>query len=131
MHPNYHTRLAAHQLKATDRSGRSFFEPAPPLEALRTVVGLAAAQAGSHRSNWDPQFMKRTQISFVEIKRAYFNGTINPQAAPTYVNLPDEDPDSKDLCAILLCHMYGTRRGWMARGVQYYSRRTRIPPFTA
>ena len=29
-HPNYRSRLVAWQLKATDRSGQSYFAPAPP-----------------------------------------------------------------------------------------------------
>ena len=32
--PNYRSRLVARQLKATDLSGKSYFAPAPPLEAL-------------------------------------------------------------------------------------------------
>ena len=36
--PNYRSRLVARQLKAMDQSGQSFFAPAPPLEALRTVL---------------------------------------------------------------------------------------------
>ena len=31
--PNYRSRLVARQLKATDRSGQTYFAPAPPLEA--------------------------------------------------------------------------------------------------
>ena len=41
VHPNYRSRLVARQLKAMDQSGQSFFAPAPPLEALRTVLSLA------------------------------------------------------------------------------------------
>jgi len=32
IHPNYRSRLVARQLKATDKSGKSYFAPAPPLE---------------------------------------------------------------------------------------------------
>ena len=35
--PNHRSRLVARQLKATDFSGKSYFAPAPPLEALRTI----------------------------------------------------------------------------------------------
>ena len=46
--PNYRSRLVARQLKATDRSGHSGFAPAPPLEALRTVLSLAMASIEQH-----------------------------------------------------------------------------------
>ena len=49
------------------------------------------------------------------MKRAYFNAAIDPKEPPTYVQLPPEDPDSADMCAQLLRHMYGTRPaadGW-------------------
>ena len=36
--PNYRSRLVARQLKAFDSSGASYFAPAPPLEALRTIL---------------------------------------------------------------------------------------------
>ena len=47
--PNYRSRLVARQLKATDFSGTSYFAPAPPLEALRTVISLAMTTSGKHR----------------------------------------------------------------------------------
>ena len=46
--PNYRSRLVARQLKARDTSGQSFFAPAPPLEALRTVLSMAMSRIGSH-----------------------------------------------------------------------------------
>ena len=36
--PKYRSRLVARQMKAHDHSGASYFAPAPPLEALRTVL---------------------------------------------------------------------------------------------
>ena len=47
VHPNYKSRLVARQLKAMDQSGKSFFAPAPPLEALRTVLSLAMTGLGT------------------------------------------------------------------------------------
>ncbi len=44
--PKYRSRLVARQLKATDKSGESFFAPTPPLEALRAVISLAATTIG-------------------------------------------------------------------------------------
>ena len=47
--PNYRSRLVARQIKALDRTGDSYFAPAPPLEALRTVLSLAMTRCGNHR----------------------------------------------------------------------------------
>ncbi len=113
--PNYRSRLVARQLKAMDSSGQSFFAPAPPLEALRTVLSLAATSVGKRRPNWDPESPKRTQISLVDVKRAYFNAEVDPRDPPTFVELPKEDDDHGLMCARLLMHMYGTRPaadGW-------------------
>ena len=114
-HPNYRSRLVARQLKARDTSGQSYFAPAPPLEALRTVVSMAMTRIGEHQPDWSPDSPTRTQISMVDVKRAYFNATISPEEPPTYVQLPDEDEDAQEMCAKLLRHMYGTRAaadGW-------------------
>ena len=57
---------------------------------------------------------RRTQISAVDISRAYFNATTD-EDKPTYVALPVEDPDHKTMCGLLKKHMYGTRAaadGW-------------------
>jgi hypothetical protein len=114
-HPNYRSRLVARQLKATDRSGQTYFAPAPPLEALRTVLSLAMTRIGEHTPNWDPSSPDRTQLSFVDVRRAYFNAKVDQDDEPVYVSLPPEDEDSDNMCARLLRHMYGTRRaadGW-------------------
>ena len=59
----------------------------------------------------------RTQVSFVDISRAYFNAPTDPND-PTYVALPKEDGDhGKDLCGLLMRHMYGTQKaaeGWQS-----------------
>ena len=113
--PNYRSRLVARQLKATDRSGQTYFAPAPPLEALRTVLSLAMTRIGKHVPNWDPSSPDRTQLSFVDVRRAYFNAKVDQDEEPVYVDLPPEDEDSGSMCARLLRHMYGTRRaadGW-------------------
>ena len=113
--PNYRSRLVARQIKALDHSGQSYFAPAPPLEALRTVLSLAATTIGDHRPDWDPRSPTRTQLSFIDVSRAYFNAKIHDDDEPTYVELPPEDPDHVDMCARLRRHMYGTRMaadGW-------------------
>ena len=57
-----------------------------------------------------------TQISFIDVSRAYFNAKRDPDADPVYVDLPQEDPDkARDMVGLLLVHLYGTRAaadGW-------------------
>ncbi len=114
LNPKYRSRLVARQLKAQDRSGASFFAPTPPLEALRTVLSMAATRVGSWQPIWEPTSPHRMQLSFVDISRAYFNAKLD-EGQDTYVNLPEEDKDHVECCAKLLRHMYGTRAaadGW-------------------
>ena len=62
----------------------------------------------------DGKSERRTQISAVDISRAYFNAETDADK-PTYVALPVEDPDSREMCGLLKKHMYGTRAaadGW-------------------
>ena len=58
----------------------------------------------------------RTQISVIDISRAYFNAVKDPEGDPAYVALPREHPGhSQGLCGLLRVHMYGTRPaadGW-------------------
>ena len=115
LNPNYRSRLVARQLKAADTSGKSYFAPAPPLEALRTVISMAMTKTPTHRPDWDPGSRTRTQISVIDVKRAYFNAQIDPTEPETYVQLPREDPEHESMCGLLLRHMYGTRaaaHGW-------------------
>ena len=114
VNPRYRSRLVARQLKAHDKSGESFFAPTPPLEALRTVLSLAATNMDGWETNRDPHSEERTQISILDISRAYFNAKLDENAT-TYVQLPQEDADCQDMCAKLVRHMYGTRAaadGW-------------------
>ena len=102
-------------MKATDTSGNCYFAPAPPLEALRTVLSMAMTCCGDHRPLWDPLSPHRQQLSFIDVKRAYFNAKVDRDAAPCFVELPPEDPDKGKMCGELLRHMYGTRPaadGW-------------------
>ena len=115
LNPNVRSRLVARELKALDKSGQSYFAPAPPLEALRTVLSLATSKIGKHQPDWNPDSPNRQQVSFVDAKRAYFNAKLDPLSKPVFVDLPPEDPDSGSMCAQLLRHMYGTRGaadGW-------------------
>jgi hypothetical protein len=115
MVPNYRSRLVARQLKARDTSRQSSFAPAPPLEAVRTVLSMAMSRVGKHVLDWNPLSATRTRISRVDIKRAYFNADISLEEPPTFVQLLGEDEDAATMCARLLRHMYGTRAavdGW-------------------
>ena len=115
LHPKYRSRLVARQMKAHDMSGQSYFAPAPPLEALRTVISLAMTEVGQHKPDWNPRSPTRTQISMVDVTRAYFNAKIDDSEPATFVQLPPEDADADSMCARLLRHMYGTRSaadGW-------------------
>jgi hypothetical protein len=112
--PKYRSRLVARQLKATDQSGESFFSPTPPLEALRAVLSMATTSTGEYSPNRNPKHPDRTQVSTVDISRAYFNAKKDPEDL-TYVALPNEDPNCQNMCALLARHMYGTRGaadGW-------------------
>jgi hypothetical protein len=112
--PRYRSRLVARQLKATDKSGDSYFAPTPPLESLRTILTFASSDIGSWKTCRDPKSENRTQILILDIARAYFNAKLDDDR-PTYVQLPAEDPDAGVLCGELLRHMYGTRAaadGW-------------------
>ena len=67
------------------------------------------------RRSGTPGHANRTQLSFVDIKRAYFNAKINESDEPTFVALSSEDPDHGTMCGQLFRHMYGTRGaadGW-------------------
>ncbi len=112
--PRYRSRLVARQLKAHDRTNASYFAPTPPLEALRTVLSLAATKIGDWRPDCTLNSERRMQLSFLDITRAYFNAPTD-ETSPTYVNLPPEEKDFEDKCGLLLRHMYGTRAaadGW-------------------
>ena len=79
------------------------------------MVSLAMSKIGSHQPIRDKHSAQRVQISMVDIKRAYFYATIDPSEPPTFVQLPEEDPDHETMTGQLLRHMYGTRAaadGW-------------------
>ena len=75
----------------------------------------AASLKGEKVHDREPDSPSRTQISFVDIARAYFCASTDPND-PTYVELPSEDGGrERGLCGLLLKHMYGTKKaadGW-------------------
>ena len=87
---NYRSRLVAREIRKHGEN--PIFAPTPPLESLRTIVSLAATSIpGECEHVRDPHSEHRTQISFIEISRAYFCAETDPND-PTYVELPKEDP---------------------------------------
>ena len=63
---------------------------------------------------YDPHSEERMQIMLIDIRRVYLNAKTS-EDDPVYVQLPSEAGESEDACALLRCHMYGTRRaaeGW-------------------
>ena len=115
INPNVRSRLVARQIRQPGEE--AIFAPTPPLESLRTILSLAATDiVGRARHDRDPKSNKRTQISAIDISRAYFNASMEEGSEPTYVCLPPEHPEqAKGNCGLLLKHMYGTRAaadGW-------------------
>ena len=74
------------------------FAPTPPLESLRIVLSLAATWTeGTLEHNRREDSEDRSQISFIDIARAYFCAKTDPER-PTYVELPlKEDVVLEDL----------------------------------
>ena len=113
--PNYRSRLVAREIRLPGEE--SIFAPTPPLEALRTVLSLAATDIkGLPKHVRNPEDERRTQVAVIDISRAYFNAKKDDSIDPTYVALPEEDGDkARGMCGLLQVHMYGTRAaadGW-------------------
>ena len=113
--PRYRSRLVARELRLPGED--AIFAPTPPLEALRTVLSLAATNVeGLRKHIYDPKSDMRTQVAVIDISRAYFNAAKDHVNDPTYVELPEEDPQrANGQCGLLKVHMYGTRaaaEGW-------------------
>ncbi len=112
--PNYRSRLVAREIRKKGED--PIFAPTPPLESLRTVISMAATDLdGWLQHDRRPESEDRTQISLIDIARAYFCADTDPND-PTYVELPDEDGDKlRNMCGLIRKHMYGTRKaadGW-------------------
>ena len=72
-------------------------------------------KSAGHSLDWRPTSKTRTQLSFVDVGKAYLNAKVDQELCPTFVELPKEDKDSQRLCGQLLRHTYGTRMaagGW-------------------
>ena len=113
--PMYRSRLVARELRLPGQE--SIFAPAPPQEALRTVLSMAATDIkGAHKHDRRAESEMRTQVGVIDISRAYFNAVKDPEVDPTYAELPREDPGrAQGQCGLLRVRMYGTREaadGW-------------------
>ena len=87
----YRSRLVARELRLPGQD--SIFAPTPPLEVLRTVLSMAATDIkGARKHDRGADSEMRTQVSVIDISRAYFNAVKDPEVDPTYVELPRVDP---------------------------------------
>ena len=95
--PKYRSRLVARQFN--QNADLEMFAATPWLEALRTIVSLAATDDGSKE-------VKKIMVN--DVSRAYIYA---PCLVPTFVNLCPEDmqPGEESLCGELEMSMYGTR----------------------
>ena len=113
LNPNIRSRLVARQIRQAGED--AIFAPTPPLEALRSILSLATTDfAGRPVHVRDPASERRTQVSAIDISRAYFNASTDG-SDPTYVAFPAEHPGHLDSCGLLRKHMYGTKAaadGW-------------------
>ena len=113
--PNYRSRLVAREIRLAGED--PIFAPTPPLESVRMVLSLAATDLpGEPKHDRSGDSERRTQVSIIDISRAYFNAKRDEDKDPTYVDLPEEDEGkAAGMCGLLRVHMYGTRAaadGW-------------------
>ena len=86
VNPNIRLRLAVRQIRQAGEE--AVFAMTPPLEALRSIISLAATDLpGRPLHARDPHSERRTQISPIDIRRAYSNASTDG-SDPTYVALP-------------------------------------------
>ena len=106
-HRKYRSMLLAREIRRCGED--SIYAQTPRLDALRTILMLAATP-----ELWAPDWVPddgphRMQVSCIDIARAYFNARTDFKH-PVYVNVTLEDPDSgKGICRGLNIHMRGTR----------------------
>ena len=95
--PNIRSRLVARQIRQAGE--KAIFAPTLPLESLRTIISLASTDIDGRAAHVrDPRSERRTQISAIDISRAYFNASMGENDEPTYVMLPPEHPDHARGC---------------------------------
>lgn len=105
--PNVRSRLVARQIRQAGED--AIFTPTPPLGALRQIIPMAATDMPSRPLHVrDPESNRRTQLSAIEVPRAYFNASTD-STDPTFVMLPPEHPGcQQDMCGLLQSTCTGT-----------------------
>ena len=98
INPKYRSRLVAKHFK-TGASNPEWYAATPPLEALRTIISIAATTRTSKR-------LRKIMVN--DVARAYFYA---PCTEPMFVELCEEDRQEGDegMCGELAVSMYGTR----------------------
>ena len=96
--PDVRCRLVAQEVNHGDGPTEAFYAATPPLEAKRLLFSQWAKEQKRHG--------KHLKLSFVDIRKAYFNG--KPKRS-LYVRLPPELGLPKDVVGKLDRCMYGTR----------------------
>ena len=80
--PNMRSRLVARQIRQPGEE--AICAPTPPLESLRAIISLASTDTDGRAPHIrDPASGRRTQISAIDISRAYFNATMDEGTAPS------------------------------------------------
>ena len=101
--PNVRCRLDAREIRKAGED--RIFAPNSPLESLRTILSMTATDFfGVARKNTDPTCPDRIQVSFIDIRRAYFCAATD-LANPMYFELPMADPDHRVLVGRACKHM--------------------------
>ena len=116
--PPITVRWVARQIRQPGE--KAIFAPTPALESMRTIISLASTDIDGRAPHVrDPASDRRTQMSAIDISRAYFNASTDGDAEPTYVMLPPEHPDiSRQVRAPHEAHVrYPRVCGQLAAGV--------------
>ena len=118
LNPNVSSRLVARQIHQAGEE--AIFAPTPPLEALKSIISMAATDLpGWSLHVRDPESNRRTQLSF----NASTDGS-----DLKFVMLPPEHPGSQqDMCGLLNTHMRHQGLGrWVATGILRFPEVDRI-----
>ena len=96
-HPDVRARLVA--CEVGDGKNDAFFSATQPLEAKKMLFSMSSSKRWTSTG-------KPLELSFVDIKKAYFNAV---PARNLHVQIPKELDVSKDKLAFLKRCVYGTR----------------------
>ena len=109
---DHRSRLVAQQYKTKGGDRPDLYSPTPPLDALKTLIALAASGRRNQKL-WGNK-TGDVELLHTDISRAYFNAICEENV---YVKIPEEDSETGDehRCAKLSVWLYGTRgaaTGW-------------------